>query len=221
MANEEFSAAELEKLRRVFQEAALNDFPNPDRIGCPTDKSVLKSMAAKTLPLTDPAWRHAARCSPCFREIKQFEADLKRSRWGKATALAAIMLIVAGLLVFRGRLFVSATTSYQTATLDLRPFSATRSENEKARNGQPLALSRGRLTLSIILPVGSDSGRYEYKLLNDSLQQVAAGDGEAKMRDGNVVLAAQLDTSSVPPGQYTVWLRQPGYEWRSYRVAVS
>ena len=79
MANEEFSPAELEKLRRVFQDAALNDFPNPDRVGCPTDKSVLKAMAAKTLPLTDPAWRHAARCSPYFREIKQFEADLKRS----------------------------------------------------------------------------------------------------------------------------------------------
>ncbi len=221
MANEEFSPAELEKLRRVFQDAALNDFPNPDRVDCPTDKSVQKAMAAKTLPLTDPAWRHAARCSPCFREIKQFEADLKQSRWRKAAALAAVVLIVAGLLVFRGRLFAPATTSYQTATLDLRPFSAARSENEKAGNGRTPALSRGHLTLSIILPVGSDAGRYEYKLLNDSLQQVAAGDGEATMRDGNVVLAAQLDTSSMPLGQYTVWLRQPGYEWRSYRVSIS
>lgn len=221
MANEEFSPAELEKLRRVFQDAALNDFPNPDRVGCPTDKFVLKAMASKTLPLTDPAWRHAARCSPCFRDIKQFETDLKRSRWGKAAALAAIVLIVAALLVFRGRLFAPATTSYQTATLDLRPFSATRSENEKGGNGRTLALSRGRLTLSIILPVGSDSGRYEYKLLNDALQQVAAGDGEATMRDKNVVFAAQLDTTSLAPGPYTVWLRQPGYEWRSYRVSIN
>jgi len=220
MANEEFSPAELEKLRRVFQDAALNDFPNPDRVGCPTDKSVLKAMAAKTLPLTDPAWRHAARCSPCFREIKQFEADLKRSRWGKAAALAAIVLIVAGLLVFRGRLLAHANAKYQTATLDLRSFSAARSENEKAGNGQTLTLSRGRLTISIILPVGADAGRYEYKLLNDSLQQVGAGNGEAQLRDGNVVLAAQLDISSVPPGQYTVWLRQPGFEWRSYRISI-
>ena len=219
MADDELSPGELERLRRLFQDAALNDFPNPDRVGCPTDKSVLKAMAAKALPLTDPAWRHAARCSPCFREVKQFEADLKRSRLGKAAALAAILLVITGLLIFRDRLIPGAPASYQTATLDLRPFSVARSENDKAENN-PLALARGRLTLSILLPIGSEVGRYEYKLLNDSLQQVIAGEGEAKMQDRNVVLAAQLDTRSVVAGQYTLWLRQPGYDWRSYRVSI-
>jgi hypothetical protein len=219
MADDELSPPELERLRRIFQDAALNDFPNPDRIGCPTDKSVLRAIAAKMLPLTDPAWHHAARCSPCFREIKQFEADLQRSRLGKTAALAAILLILAGLLVFRDRLIPGAPANYEAATLDLRPFSVTRSQNEKAENSR-LALARGRLTLSILLPIGSELGRYEYKLLNDSLQQVVAGVGEAKMQDRNVVLTVPLDTNSVAPGQYTLWLRQPGDDWRSYRVSI-
>src|SRR3954469_14609896 len=118
MAHEEFSQAELEQLRRVFQEAALNDFPNPDRIGCPTDKSVLKAMAARTLPLTDPVWRHAARCSPCFREIKDLEADSKRSRrWKAGAALGAIVLLAAILFVFRERAIPGARPAYQTVSL--------------------------------------------------------------------------------------------------------
>src|ERR1700727_3114183 len=102
MANEEFSASEIEQLRRVFQEAALNDFPNPDRFGCPSDKTVLKAIAAKTLPLSDPAWQHTARCSPCFREVKAFEVELKNAsnRWRAALAIAAVVALVSTALLF-------------------------------------------------------------------------------------------------------------------------
>jgi hypothetical protein len=96
MANEEFSPSEIEQLRRAFQGAALNDFPNPDRVGCSPDKTVLKAIAAKTLPFSDPAWRHTARCSPCLREVKAFEAAVKTAsnRWRAALPTAAVVLAI-------------------------------------------------------------------------------------------------------------------------------
>jgi len=221
MANEELSPSEIEQLRRVFQAAALNDFPNPDRKGCPTDKSVLRAMAAKTLPLNDPAWHHSANCSPCFRELKQYEAELKRPRLRWAAVLAPVALIIVGLFLFKGQLFQPSPSSVQTATLDLRPFSVTRGEPDQANEaGNGLVLSRGDLTLTILLPFGFEPGRYEFKLLNDSLQQAAAGSGDAKLQNPEIMLTARIDTSKLVPGRFTLWLRQSGHDWKSYRLSI-
>src|SRR4051812_1972097 len=170
MASEEFSPSEIEQLRRAFQEAALNDFPNPDRVGCPSDKTVLKAIALKTLPLSDPAWRHTARCSPCFREVKAFEDEAKSASNRRMAALAvtAVILVVTALFFYRERFLPRPSAAAETATMDLRRYSAFRSEGEKPNDGsEPLTLNRGHLTVSVLLPIGAGAGRYEYKILND------------------------------------------------------
>lgn len=223
MANEEFSQSEIEQLRRVFQGAALNDFPNPDRVGCPPDKTVLKAIAAKTLPLSDPAWRHTARCSPCFREVKAFEAEAKTAsnRWKAAMAVAAVVLVATALFFFRDRFSPQPSAGVETATMDLRRYSAARNEGEKPSDGKaPVTLSRGHLTVTVLLPVGAEGGRYEYKVLNDGLQMVLSGEGDAKFENHSATLAAQLDTDKLPSGHYSFWLRQPGFDWRSYQIEI-
>ena len=223
MANEEFSPSEIEQLRRVFQEAALNDFPNPNRVGCPPDKTVLKAIAAKTLPLSDPAWRHTARCSPCFREVKAFEAAAKTAsnRWKAALATAAVVLVAAALFFFRDRYLPRPSVTVETATMDLRRYSAFRREGEKPGDGKaPVTLNRGHLTVTVLLPVGAEAGRYEYKVLNDGLQMVLSGEGDAKFENHSATLTAQLDTGKLPSGNYSFWLRQPGFDWRSYQIEI-
>jgi hypothetical protein len=223
MANEEFSPSEIEQLRRVFQEAALNDFPNPDRLGCPSDKTVLKAIAAKTLPLSDPAWQHTARCSPCFREVKAFEVELKGrpDAWKLAAAIAAVVLIAVALFFLRDRLLIRPAATYETATLDLRDYVVFRGEGEKPGEGKrPLSLGRARLTLKVLLPIGAEEGRYEYKLLNDGLQTVESGFGDAKLDNRSTTLTAKLNTERLPVGLYSLWMRQGEFGWRSYQIEI-
>jgi hypothetical protein len=223
MANEEFSQSETEQLRQAFQQAALNNFPNPDRIGCPTDKRILKSIAMKTLPLVDPVWRHAARCSPCFREVKAFEAEAKLASggWRVGAAIAALILIATALFFLRDRLLPRRSAAYESATLDLRSYTASRGEGEKPGDGKPpVTLGRGHLTVAVLLPVGADAGHYEYKLLNDGLQTVLSGAGEAKIENHSTTLATKLDTDRLPNGHYSLWMRQPGFDWRSYQINI-
>ena|ERR1700728_1977131 len=78
--NEVLSRREDEKLVKALQTAALHDYPNPARIGCPTDISVLKALAAKKMRPSDPVIQHVAECSPCFREVMQLRRKLKRLR---------------------------------------------------------------------------------------------------------------------------------------------
>jgi len=223
MANEEFSPSEIEQLRRAFQEAALNDFPNPSRVGCPSDKTVLKAIALKTLPLSDPAWRHTARCSPCFREVKAFEAEAKSASDRRIAALAvvAVILIVSALFFFRNRFSPRPSVAVETATMDLRRYSSFRSEGVKPNDGRaPVTLNRGHLTVSVLLPIGAEAGRYEYKILNDALQTVLSGEGDAKLENHTATMAAQLNTDRLPSGRYSFWLRLPGFDWRSYQIEI-
>jgi hypothetical protein len=54
------------------------DFPNPERIGCPAD-SDLTRMAVHPIEARDAkVSKHLMRCSPCFKRYMQVLAALKR-----------------------------------------------------------------------------------------------------------------------------------------------
>jgi hypothetical protein len=92
--NEVLSRREDKNLVKALQAAAYNDYPNPGRIGCPTDINILKALAAKKLHVTDPVIQHVAECSPCFREVMELRRKLKRLRliaiWTGAVLLALV-----------------------------------------------------------------------------------------------------------------------------------
>src|SRR5215472_16792384 len=105
----------IKNLEKALEAAALNSYPNPDRIGCPGDKTILRNLAAKKIRPTDPVIQHVAECSPCFRELKQFQKELNRKRWlqrlGAVAALAAVILVA----VFLWRSARSASTEEQSS----------------------------------------------------------------------------------------------------------
>lgn len=61
--------------------------PNPERIGCP-GTSVLRALASRELPISDPGYLHLAQCSPCYCEFREMRrrqrSDPPRARPGGA-----------------------------------------------------------------------------------------------------------------------------------------
>lgn len=62
-------------LLRYVKKSLENDFPNPNRVGCPSE-SLLAQHAAR--PYKHP-WisNHVSRCSPCYRLYGRFLREWK------------------------------------------------------------------------------------------------------------------------------------------------
>jgi hypothetical protein len=215
---EELSRSDEDRLEKALKAAALENYPNPNRIGCPSDKNVLRLLAALKLRPSDPVVQHVAECSPCLSEVLEYRRTLKRRRLLAGISLAAIIVIICATVFWINR--SSAPQPAQLATIDLRPFAITRGAAEPPQNPPGLFLGRGKLDLTILLPVGAEEGLYEFKLLNDSLQTVRSGTAQASIRNYVTTISTELDTSGLSPGRYSFWLRQPGREWQSYEVKL-
>jgi hypothetical protein len=61
-----------DEIFQMMEQAALHEYPNPDRIGCP-DEETLKTFARdpKSFPISDSIFDHVMQCSPCFRFIQK------------------------------------------------------------------------------------------------------------------------------------------------------
>jgi hypothetical protein len=68
-----------ERLRIAVQEAILQDYPNPERKGCP-DKSMVREVAWRDELIKDAVWQHITRCSPCYGEFLRFKEEWRQSR---------------------------------------------------------------------------------------------------------------------------------------------
>jgi hypothetical protein len=86
----------VKPIRQFFLEA----HPNPERQGCPDEKT-LKDIAENKLPLKHPARLHLASCSPCFAEFRSFKEQYDTARSLKrrilAWAIAACLMVAAGI----------------------------------------------------------------------------------------------------------------------------
>jgi hypothetical protein len=67
-----------EEIFRMMEQAALHEYPNPDRIGCP-DAERLKAFARdpKSFPIGDSIFDHVMQCSPCFHFIHEEKQGTK------------------------------------------------------------------------------------------------------------------------------------------------
>jgi hypothetical protein len=208
--------------------------PNPSREGCPPSE-VLLALSRRERPMEDPAYEHLAKCSPCFREFRAFQqADgvtraitaRSRLRWTVAAA-AVILLAVIGAWSARRRSSetivpgpaVAGVTAEQTARLDLRPYAATRSDERRAEP-DPLVVPRGRVSATILLPVGSEPGEYEVRVLDGNLESRASAKTTATIRNFVTTLEAKIDVGSLPPGGYRLAVRRQGGEWQMFPAQV-
>lgn len=115
--NEISSRREEQRFIKTLKAAALYDYPNPDRVGCPKDIQVLKDLAAKKLDVPDSIVQHVVECSPCFREMTELRRKLKRLRLVKICTGVAGLLLIVTLAAFRYRHSGSRaeSTAYLTA----------------------------------------------------------------------------------------------------------
>ena len=175
--------------------------PNPTREGCPPREALI-SLARRQVPVGDPVGEHVSKCSPCYREMRAIQqaegirpADERRaSRTWWPAAAAAVLVVAAGLaawLAYGNRQPAPLrrpnrswpTPSRWRSTLDLRKYGVTRSDTP-AEELPPLVLPRAKVKLTLLLPVGSEPGEYQVKILAaESARPLAGWQGKGEVRD--------------------------------------
>lgn len=209
--------------------------PNPERVGCPP-QDVLTALSRLELSIDDPVHDYLLKCSPCYRELRALQQAAATQppvaaptrRWWPAAAAAAVLVAAAGAWFFfvadRGSVQPGETPpTVQTAELrtelDLRGYTVARSEHQ-AGERPPISLSRGRLSLTILLPVGSEPGAHEVQFLDSELRSRASAAGEAEIRDFVTTLQTTIDLSSLSPGAYQLAVRRQGDDWQLFPARV-
>jgi hypothetical protein len=74
--------------------------------------------------------------------------------------------------------------------------------------------------LTLVLPVGSESGVYDVQVLDTEQRSLASSRGEAAIREFVTTLQATLDLSEVTAGDYRLAVRRTGEGWRVYPALV-
>ncbi len=234
----------LEEGRRVF----LSAFPNPDRISCPQADTIKRlASGGSDLPVSErEEWlAHMSCCSPCAQEYYGIVAGAKRAQKKVILALcAAVAIIGIGIALWQslhlnrtqksvvshqgspqapvgrgaGNLIPQPELKWEFAQLDLRPQSVTRGETPKV--AQIPSLPRGRLELSIILPLASKEGLYDVRLIQGDFMSGGILEGNSNLENHNTVLIVRVDTSSFQTGDCQMAIRRKGGAWGYYNLQL-
>ena len=65
----------------LMKDFLLETFPNPERKGCPDDKTI-EALAEDRLPADHPARLHVGSCSECYAEYRHYRLDWEESKAG-------------------------------------------------------------------------------------------------------------------------------------------
>jgi hypothetical protein len=212
------------------REALLNDFPNPERDGCPNEETIKSIAFGRITGEEARRWRvHAATCSPCIRDYVNFRKEAARARRLRTVLIAAaagILLVIVGWAVLNGFANRSAgvgalayVEGWRSTQTDLRGHEALRG----AEIGPPLpppVIQRGKLVWTITLPVGSEPGRYNIELQQPRGDTVATASGTAILVNGLTVLKIRIDTRSAHAGAASLRVHPPERSWSRYPIEV-
>ena len=207
--------------------------PNPTRAGCPP-REVLIALARKERPIGDPAYEHLTKCSPCYMEFRALQVaehpqtGVSPLKWAAAAA-ALLVVLIGGWFFFAARERAEPTgqvaSSQESSApelpteLDLRKYAVTRSD-QKQSDRPPLLLPRGRLSVTILMPTGSEPGSYEIQVLDSELKSRASATGQAEIRNYITTLQSTIDLQSLPPGTYQLALRREGEDWQLFPARI-
>ena len=230
--DDRLSRRQERKLVEVGKHVFAEHFPNPDRIGCPS-QDVLKAMAFRRPSAAGREYPvdHLTMCSPCFRQYSQYRAQAQFRAGARVALIAASIVVVLGALLwfavgrpgapgFRGGVQIARLPlPLQPVTLDLRPFASSRGQAPNV--GKPaLVIPRGRLRVTLQLQVGADEGPYAVVLLGRSGQPAVSAQGQARLLNQVTTLEIEADLRSRAPGQYTLHIGRPSSSWQDYPVTV-
>jgi len=204
--NQKFEAQD--ELDYLFANAS----PNPNREGCPSRDELVRISRLET-PMGDAAHTHIVRCSPCFREMRALQqsgAARRRTRMWTVAAAAVVALIAGASWWMAGS---SRDSAVVAITIDLRPFAVVRGDAQSPPPS-PIALPRGTLDATLLLPLGAEPGHYEVRLRDEALSVRASTTGEASLRDSVTTLRVTVDTAALPAGAYHLEVRHDSGAWR-------
>ena len=89
------------RIAAAVRKTILNEFPNPNRVGCPGEAK-LREVAARRTIVEDDDWQHITHCSPCYAEYLEVKEQNrragKRARTLKLIGGTTVLLALAGLL---------------------------------------------------------------------------------------------------------------------------
>ena len=205
-----------DELLKSLGKIVANSYPNPDRVGCPSEE-VLRAIASRTIDTVEGAdhIRHVLTCSPCYRRIQALRRRAK-SRRSIGGAAVAILALLGGSMWFI-RHNPQQPAAY-TATFDLRKAPVMRRSGNSA--GVIGELPRGRVTLSVILPVGSQEGTYYFALMHDGRPVVGPVSAPGRRNHGVDAAEVTLDTSGLAQGIYRLAVRHEAVDWTTYVIRI-
>jgi hypothetical protein len=162
---------------------------------------------------------HLGSCSPCYKDFSELRKVREVRRNRTLLAIAASILVAVGIASW---VFVqrhNETLVAQTAVLDLRSRSVSRSSEANPAE-QPLELHRRFSQLNIYLPLGSPEGAYEVRIVTISGDSLLNTGGTARLNDGITSLQVRGGLILARPGPYSLQIRKPPSEWSSYPLVL-
>lgn len=206
--------------------SALSDvFPNPARVGCP-DPALRKALALRKKDILQhwDVLDHICTCSPCFSEHLAFRKRVyRRETILRIFGLAVITLGLAGAYTLWQLHWrpvdslttaelrkaippgpVEPTTSVTAASLNFANWALNRSSPDQPPLKPPV-LKRGKLSLTIQLPLMSQPGTYRVVLSPVQGLSLLDRSVRARMVDGSTTLDnIEVDTTAASSGMYTL-----------------
>ena len=209
-----------------LQEHVLENYPNPDRIGC-FDHATLETWVfhPETLDLSDPKYLHVLKCAECTRELMELRkrrneergrvvapATAHRTkeprswRWAGIAAVLLCCLAIAGLAYWRVH---SSRLATQTASANPVAETIDLSQAGTIRGGEtstvsPVTLPRRVIAAHILLPYFSPGGKYVVSVTPDrnGSPAKAEGFGTANVSGFHADLNVTLDLRNLGGGTY-------------------
>jgi hypothetical protein len=204
----------------VLGRGLRDEFPNPERIGCP-GREIVAAIAAHKMPLSqaESYLDHLTSCSPCYRDFLQLQTEHRQHRTRMIFAVAASVLIVAAIATWAAIRGHDNVQVAQSVVVDLRNRSLTRG-TDSMPSEPPLEVSRNASRLDIYLPLGSGDGPYDLRVSTANGEALLTREAVAKIEQGITSLRVDVSLSTASPGLYVLELRKAGSEWNSYPLRI-
>jgi len=211
---------EFKRIHRTLQELALAAYPNPERRGCPGIE-VLREIANASWPADHPGYDHVKHCSPCLREMLDFQEEIfvaktrRRYRMYRI-AIAAMLVLAAGIGLAAWRLArhskPSGASTNITSIVHQRRIADLFDEPDALRGAEPqeslktIYLPSAALQLKVILPRFSRPGVYQITICRDRSESstLIKAVGRAVADGPRQIVTVMLDLSALSKGPY--WL---------------
>jgi hypothetical protein len=194
--------------------------PNPDRVGCPP-RETLHELAMRARSLSDPLWDHVMECAPCRVDVREMGRGRAVTPQGSPTrslsfVAAAILVLGIGL----GTWMLTGGARVPTAiTGDLRPYAVMRSDRSQLTE-PAFDLPRRLVRLTLVLPNGSEPGRYELEVRAPDGSALATAHGVATLQDFITRVSTDFDLRSAPSGTNQLAIRRSGEDWQLFPVGI-